>query len=335
MPDSSTGKTPFIISASRATDIPAFHGTWFMERLRAGFCRRRNPFNRAQESFISFEKTRLFVFWSKNPAPFLKYLPEIESTGRQFYFQYTLNDYEEEGLEPNLPVLRRRLDGFRRLADMAGPQRVIWRFDPIILGGELTVEHILDKVERIGRELSPCTEKLVFSFVDMYRGSTRALHRLNPGYRAPLNGEMLALAQGIAERNASWPHRLELAACAESIDLRAQGIVGNKCIDGTLIARLCPHDAELLAAIAPQRKQLSLLPDVPESAPKDRGQRPACGCIPSRDIGAYGTCPHLCVYCYANKSEAEVRRNMKLCLSLPEDREFLLDSPPPAPPPLS
>ena len=133
MPDSSTGKTPFIISASRATDIPAFHGTWFMERLRAGFCRRRNPFNRAQESFISFEKTRLFVFWSKNPAPFLKYLPEIESTGRQFYFQYTLNDYEEEGLEPNLPVLRRRLDGFRRLADMVGPQRVIWRFYPIIL----------------------------------------------------------------------------------------------------------------------------------------------------------------------------------------------------------
>lgn len=106
-------------------------------------------------------------------------------------------------------------------------------------------------------------------------------------------------------------------------------------LDDTLIARLCPHDAELLAAIAPQRKQLSLLPDVLESAPKDRGQRPACGCIPSRDIGAYGTCPHLCVYCYANKSEAEVRRNMKLCLSLPEDREFLLDSPPPAPPPLS
>ena len=28
---------PVIVSASRATDIPAFHADWFMERLRAGY----------------------------------------------------------------------------------------------------------------------------------------------------------------------------------------------------------------------------------------------------------------------------------------------------------
>ena len=112
--------SPLVISASRATDIPAFHGGWFMARLRAGFCRRRNPFNSRQESVISFARTRVFVFWSKHPAPFLPHLAEIAGTGRQFYFQYTLNAYETEGLEPGLPSLRRRLETFKRLAVRRG-----------------------------------------------------------------------------------------------------------------------------------------------------------------------------------------------------------------------
>ena len=89
-------ETPLVISASRATDIPAFHGAWFMGRLKAGFCRRKNPFNAVQESLISFEKTRVFVFWSKNPAPFLPELDAIRDAGFSFYFQFTLNDYEKE-----------------------------------------------------------------------------------------------------------------------------------------------------------------------------------------------------------------------------------------------
>ena len=228
MPPAIVSHSPLVISASRATDIPAFHGEWFMARLQAGFCRRRNPFNSRQECLISFARTRVFVFWSKHPAPFLPHLAEIAATGRQFYFQYTLNAYEAEGLEPGLPSLCRRLETFKRLADTIGPQRVIWRCDPLIVGGGLSTDTLLERVDRLGRELSPYTEKLVFSFVDMYRKTTAALHRLDPAYRAPTVDEMRELARGIATLNAGWPHRLELATCAEGIDLSALGIHKNK-----------------------------------------------------------------------------------------------------------
>ena len=270
--------SPLVISASRATDIPAFHGEWFMARLRAGFCRRRNPFNSRQESLISFARTRVFVFWSKHPSPFLPHLAEIAATGRQFYFQYTLNTYEAEGLEPGLPSLCHRLETFKRLADTIGPQRVIWRCDPLIVGGGLSTDTLLERIDRLGRELSPYTEKLVFSFVDMYRKTAAALRRLDPAYRAPTVDEMRELARGIASLNAGWPHRLELATCAEGIDLSALGIHKNKCIDDVLIRRLCPQDALVQAELAP-RRQLSLLPgmETAASASKDTGQRTACG----------------------------------------------------------
>lgn len=323
-PDTMPALAPLIISASRATDIPAFHGAWFMARLRAGFCRWRNPFNHCQQRRISFERTRLFVFWSKNPAPFQPHFAEISATGRQFYVQYTLNDYEKEGLEPHLPALHRRLDDFRRLAEHIGPQRVIWRVDPLIVGGGLTLECLLDRLDRLGRVLSPWTEKLVFSFVDMYRRTAVGLHRLNPAYRAPTEAEMRQLAAGIAHLNNGWPHRLALATCAEALDLRDMGIHKNACIDADLIRRLCPQDALIQQELAPCR-QASLLPGmVPAPAPRrDSGQRQACGCFPSKDIGAYGTCPHGCVYCYANPSPSVVRQAMQRCRHHPETREFL------------
>lgn len=315
---------PLVVSASRATDIPAFHGKWFMGRLRAGFCRRRNPCNSRQESLISFAKTRVFVFWTKHSAAFLSCLPEIEASGRQFYFQYTLNDYVAERLEPRLPSLPHRLDTFRRLSDIVGPQRVIWRYDPLILGPQLSVNALLERVDRLGRLLSPYTEKLVFSFVDMYRKTRHALRRVDPELRAPSEAEMSALARGLAGLNASWPRSLTLAACAEELDMRPLGIAKNSCIDAALIARLCPHDADIQKFLTPRPRQAVLVPLKEAGGARDKGQRTACGCIPSRDIGAYDTCPHGCVYCYANQSEKKVLDNMALCRRSPEERESLL-----------
>lgn len=53
--------------------------------------------------------------------------------------------------------------------------------------------------------------------------------------------------------------------------------------------------------------ELPPLPDKPKSV-KDPGQRKLCGCMVSKDIGSYNTCPHLCAYCYAISSRDTVLR---------------------------
>lgn len=307
---------PLVISASRATDIPSFHAQWFMNRLRAGYCLWQNPFNAAQQHCISFEKCAAIVFWSKDPRPLLPHLAEIEARGIAFYFQYTLNDYEREGLEPGLPPLRERIATFRELAERFGRQRVIWRFDPIVMGRGLDVGTVLARMRQLAAALGPYTEKLVFSYLDMYKKTQRNLKCLDHSLRQPTADEAYRIAEGIAGMNAALPRRLALAACAEDHDLQLFGVKKNSCIDAELLCRLCPENSEIqrIYGGVPGRQQGSLVTlskRAPRRPVRDTGQRPACGCAPAKDIGRYNTCLHLCAYCYANSSKATVLREME------------------------
>ena len=69
-------QAPVIVSASRSTDIPAFYADWFFHRLKVGYSAWTNPFN-GVKSFVSFEKCRFIVFWSKNPKPLLAHLDKL------------------------------------------------------------------------------------------------------------------------------------------------------------------------------------------------------------------------------------------------------------------
>ena len=132
-------QAPVIISASRSTDIPAFYADWFFHRLKVGYSAWTNPFN-GVKSFVSYEKCRFIVFWSKNPKPLLGHLDELKERNIGCYIQYTLNDYEREGLEKGVPPLEERIDTFKRLVDQLGQGRVIWRFDPLILTDKVSME---------------------------------------------------------------------------------------------------------------------------------------------------------------------------------------------------
>ena len=157
---------PIIISASRSTDIPAFYAKWFFNRLAKGYCVWCNPFNR-RKMYVSFERCKAIVFWTKNPKPILPYLHELDRRGIRYYFQFTLNDYVSEGFEPNVPSVTQRVETFRELSEMIGKERVIWRFDPLIMTPSITPRVLLSRIWKIGNLLKGYTDKLVFSFVDV------------------------------------------------------------------------------------------------------------------------------------------------------------------------
>jgi hypothetical protein len=317
---------PVIVSASRSTDIPAFFAKWFFNRLAKGYCTWVNPFNQ-QKQYISFKNCRVIVFWTKNPAPILPYLHILDEMGIHYYFQVTLNDYDAEGLEPNLPELTKRIETFKQLSTLIGADRVIWRFDPIILCSMLQPRTILAKIWHIGNQLKGYTNKLVFSFVDIkaYRKvqsnltkETQLFTKDNVVEGEGSGNQQKEIVDGLVKlrdiwRENGWP--ISLATCAESIDLDSLGIEHNRCIDDRLMERLFNEDKILLYYLRtgelPEPNLFGEIPELPEThkSLKDKGQRKLCGCMISKDIGMYNTCRHFCVYCYANTSKKIVLEN--------------------------
>ncbi len=312
------GIAPAVISASRATDIPGCHARWLMHRLRAGYCGWQNPFNPKQIQYVSFARCKAIVFWSKNPRPLMQYLSELDDMGIDFYFQFTLNDYRQERLEPGIPALEKRIQTFKKLAMLIGSHRVIWRFDPIIMGASLTVPELLARIAHIAGELCGSTDKLVFSFLDMYAKTRASLGKIGLQLGAPDKRQMFDIASGIAEINSRLERPLTLQCCAEDIDLTSLGINRASCIDGVLLRELC-RDGKV-SDLPELPEQGSLIPSQAQGMKRDNGQRRLCGCHPARDIGAYDTCMHMCAYYYANHSREKVIRRVN---AIKNDAEFL------------
>ncbi|MBQ3804728.1 MAG: DUF1848 domain-containing protein [Prevotella sp.] len=317
---------PVIISASRSTDIPAFYAKWFFNRLEKGYCVWYNPFNQ-KPMYISFKNCKVVVFWTKNPEPIIPYLPELDKRGIHYYFQVTLNDYMQEGFEPNVPPVAKRIETFKKLSGLIGKERVIWRFDPLIVTSQLTPRMLLTRIWHIGNELKGHTDKLVFSFVDVkaYRKvqsnlvkDTTFFTKENVEQAEMTNVQRREIIEGLVKMREVWKQdgwNLQMATCAEDIDLSQYSIEHNCCIDGELMKRLFVDDKELIyylhTGILPERDLFGEVPQILENAKnlKDKGQRKTCGCMISKDIGMYNTCRHFCVYCYANTSKECVLRN--------------------------
>ena len=319
---------PVIISASRSTDIPAFYAKWFINRLREGYCVWYNPFNQ-KPTYVSFQNCKVVIFWTKNPRPMLPLLHELDERGIHYYFQFTFNDYDHEGFEPNVPKVEQRIETFRELSEQIGKERVIWRFDPLIVTPQLSPRDLLVKVWNLGNKFKGLTDKLVFSFIDInsYRKVQANLVKESDQFtKATIEqaeftqAQMNEIADGLAKCRDRWAQEgwnLELATCGEALDLDRYGIAHNRCVDGELMKRLWSDDKELLYYLnygeLPEKDSLFGMdfsrPALTPEKMKDKGQRKLCGCMMSKDIGMYNTCSHFCIYCYANTSKEVVQKN--------------------------
>lgn len=273
-----------IISASRRTDIPTYYSDWLINRIKAGYVYVRNPMNAHQISKISLspEVVDGIVFWTKNPTPMLTKLDALNDY--MYYFQFTLNSYGVD-VERNIPSKSKVVvPAFQRLSDMIGPDRVIWRYDPIFLNETYTVDYHIRYFEELAKRLSSYTRKCTISFLDFYHSTEKNMAALSLEKFYIEKQELLA--KNIAEIAHSYG--LCIDTCAEGIELHQYGIEHARCIDNRLLEQLiqCPLDVK-----------------------KDKNQRQECGCIESLDIGAYNTCRNGCRYCYATYNEKTVSTN--------------------------
>jgi len=269
-----------IISASRRTDIPAFYAEWFMNRIRAGYCAVPNPFNKKQISYISLkpEDVDVIVFWTRHARPLLPHFAELDRRGYKYYFLYTLMNNPQQ-IDPKSPSLQTSLDTFREISDRIGKERMIWRYDPIVISTITSPEFHQKTYQHIAEELKGYTNRSVISVVDIYRKAVKRLRKLASEGVEIIDCDAEALRylmksmSEVAKKNG-----MEIFSCAEELDLEPCGIQPGKCIDDEYIKKMFGFDV---------------------THKKDPSQRRACGCVASRDIGMYDSCLFGCIYCYA------------------------------------
>ena len=278
-----------IISASYKTDIPAFYSRWFLNRLRAGYCKMANPFNRHQISTISLARENVdgFVFWTKNLGPFLGALKEVHRQKFPFIVQYTINGYPR-ALESRVIDAQQSIAHMKALADEYGPKVGVWRYDTIILSSLTDDNFHRNNFKHIASSLEGLTDEVVISFAQIYKKTLRNLDAAAKehgfSWEDPPSEKKQSLLGTL--RDIAQAHKMTLTVCSQP------GLV----IEGTAEARCV--DARRISEVAGRFVSAEL-----------KGPRKECGCFYSRDIGDYDTCPHGCVYCYAvNKRELALQR---------------------------
>lgn len=275
-----------ILSVSRRTDIPNYYSEWFLNRIKERFVYVPNPMNPHQISKIDLlpEVVDCIVFWTKNPRPMMERLDELSEY--KYYFQFTLTGYGAD-IERNVPHKKGVIiPTFQELSRKIGKEKVIWRYDPILFTEKYTPEYHLSAFEQIASALNGYTEKCVISFVDTYAKNKKSMVEL--GVREPDKTQLQDFARQLSQ--IATKNHMEIASCAEEIDLETCGIRHNSCMDRELIERIIGCKLNV---------------------GKDKNQRKECGCIESIEIGTYNTCKNSCRYCYASESDVSVSNTCK------------------------
>jgi len=280
-----------IISVSRRTDIPAFYGDWFMNRLKEGFAGYINPFG-GQKYIVSLkpEDVICLVFWSKNYEPFIEKLKIIEDMGYKFYFNYTITGLPNI-FECNLVKKEIAIDALKKMSCMYSPKHINWRYDPIIISDTTDYDFHIENFENIASTLEGYLERCYFSYATQYGKVKRNFDKfqrengveiIDPG-----NNLRIKLANELAEIADRYGIKM-LTCCGDF--LLGSKIGKAHCIDGKIIEELFYKNVSKYSK-KPTRKE--------------------CGCTDSTDIGTYNTCSHGCIYCYANVNKKVAYRRFE------------------------
>ncbi len=287
------GTTAEIISASRRTDVPAFHSKWFLNRVRAGYCHWIHPFT-ANVRRVSLRPDDVLgiVFWTRNPRPLLPELGALREDGYAMLFQLTITGYGPP-VESHSPPVETAIAAAEQVSRRLGPGAVLWRYDPIVLSPGMPWCVHVRRFERLASRLEGITRRCTFSFVDFYGKTKRNLGRIEAQtgrpFDRPTRTEKIDRARELAA--IAGAHGMSLRSCCDD-SLLGDTVERSRCVD--------PAAVEEVRGAA--------LPKLPP-----RPTRADCGCVRSVDVGAYDTCAFGCAYCYAVSSRETALRRLAAC----------------------
>ena len=274
-----------IINIGGRTDIVNYYTPWLLNRLEEGYAYSRNPFARENVYKLSLksEDVDCLLFCSKNYQPILKHIGDIDEK-YNILCNYTITAYGKD-IEPKVPSINQSIKTLKRLSDIVGVNKILWRYDPILLTEKYTVEKHLETFEYLAEKISPLVYRCIFSFVDMYKKVEENMPEIIPF----TDEDKVKLLKGIGE--ISKKYNLYTQTCATNENYEKYGIHAAGCTT---------------------REILEQAHNVVYKNVKGTGIRENCQCIPSRDIGAYNSCLSECKYCYANRKPDIPKKVIKM-----------------------
>ncbi len=271
-----------ILSVSERTDICAFYADWFYNRIKAGYVQVRNPFFPEQVSTILLDKEHIdaIIFCTKNPIPMMDRLHLLKDF--DYEFQITITPYLKD-IEPNVPAKGTIIQAIKKLSTQIGKERIVIRYDPILLNATYTIAHHIKMFEKLCTMLEGYTEKIIISFVDLKKNTLKNSQDLKLEEITDEKAYIIAKAFGEITNN----HHISILTCAEKYDFTSLGFLNEGC-----------------TSINSMYKLTGKVRKYPRNT-----KRPLCNCLQTVDISAYNTCLHFCKYCYANYDETKVKQN--------------------------
>ena len=285
-----------ILNTGLRTDIPGFFSEWFYKRIDEGFVYARSPYakNMVYSYKLDPELIDCIIFCTKNPKPMFNKLEKLDKFNQ--YWHITITPYEKE-VEPNVPTVDDVLESFKFLSDKLGKEKVILRYDPIFINEKYTLEKHIESFEYIISALSDYTTEAIISFIDLYEKTKRnfpSANEVTHEERLKIANEVtheerLRIGEEFAKIGKKW--NIKIKTCVEGSELDKFGLDSSGCMTKEVIEMAIGKNLDI---------------------PKQKARNGECYCLLNNDIGAYNSCNHGCLYCYANSNKGLVKRNLKL-----------------------
>lgn len=274
-----------IISASRRTDIPAFFYNELQNALKEKQITLANPLYPEKKYTIDLspENVHSIVLWSKdmsNIANAPDYLQDYN-----LYFQYTITGYNKK-VEPLVPDYADTIKTLEKLLQKYPAEAFNIRFDPVFIADGVerfsTINPIDGRLKAFEllcqdmKDLGMDNSRITMSYLTVYKDTMSRMNKYQINVKALTLVEEHELFKNLASISTSYGHNIYTCANDRFDDI--PGIKKGHCIDNDVLTSLYGKC----------------------TSSKDKAQREQCGCVKSRDIGAYMPCKHACRYCYAN-----------------------------------